>query len=136
MALLLSAVTELLKCFLQNIFYRTHTAGSHKATSSAVTELLKCFLQNIFYSTHLLAAIKLLQRHIQHSTQLCWKNLTPKSTGKTAYVYDIGWSPTDLTGPEFSGLQHCFSPFVYHFSPLWDHLTCSKTAQIQHKVIY
>ena len=40
----------------------------------------------------------------------------------------------DSTDPEFSPLQHCFSPFVHHFSPSWDYLTCSKTAQIQHKI--
>ena len=59
-----------------------------------------------------------------------------KPTHGKRYMYTgIGWSPTDLTDPEFSLLQHRFSPFAHRFSSSWDHLTCSKTAQIQCRVV-
>ena len=54
-----------------------------------------------------------------------------EGSGKT---YGIGWSPTDLMDPELSPLQHHFSPLAHHFSPSWDHLTRSKSVQVQRKV--
>ena len=58
-------------------------------------------------------------------------------TGKIAYLRIRYGVESDrpcllLSDPETSLFAHRFSPFVHRFSLLWE---CSRTAQIQHKVI-